>query len=165
MQLALFFAAFIALGEASARPQSKGKGKGGGDLIGGLLKGMGGSVPNGPAPGGCSKYEIIVGMQVENNPQTASSTSLTDFIGFKARGTGEPGPFGSVVGDKLVRTVTRQLPGSRGYAVQVRLFLYFPRKVLTAFNIVSRQHEHDSLRTPGSKRHDRPAQSSDKSLS
>jgi cutinase len=95
MRFTLFFAALVAFEEAYAIPQSKGKGGGGGDLIGGLLKGMGGSVPNGPAPKGCSKYEILV-----------------------ARGTGEPGPFGSVVGDQLVRTVTRQLPGSRGYAVQ-----------------------------------------------
>jgi len=95
MQLALFVVAFIAFEEASAFPQSKGKGGGGADLLGGLLKSMGGSVPNGPAPGGCSKYEILV-----------------------ARGTGEPGPFGSVVGDKLVREVKRQLPGSRGYAIQ-----------------------------------------------
>jgi len=99
MQLTLFFAAIVAFEKAYAIPQGKGKGgkggAGGADLIGGLLKGMGGSVPNGPAPAGCSKYEILV-----------------------ARGTGEPGPFGSVVGDPLVRTVTRLLPGSRGYAVQ-----------------------------------------------
>jgi hypothetical protein len=66
MHLTLLFAALVAIEEASAKPQGKGKGgKGGGggaDLIGTLLKGMGGSVPNGPAPTGCSKYEILVGM-------------------------------------------------------------------------------------------------------
>jgi hypothetical protein len=36
-----------------------------------------------------------------------------------ARGTGEPGPFGVVVGDLLVEAVTKAVPGSRGYAVQV----------------------------------------------
>jgi hypothetical protein len=39
------------------------------------------------------------------------------------RGTGEPGPFGAVVGDPLIAAVTKQLPGSRGYAVQVGIFL------------------------------------------
>jgi hypothetical protein len=59
----IFFAVFITSRHAYAAPQSKGGGGGGADLIGSLLKGMGGSVPNGPAPGGCSKYEILVGMQ------------------------------------------------------------------------------------------------------
>jgi len=94
MRLTVFFAVLVIFEKTCALPQSKGGG-GGADLIGGLLKGMGGSVPNGPAPKGCSKYEILV-----------------------ARGTGEPGSFGSVVGDQLVRTVTSELPGSRGYAVQ-----------------------------------------------
>jgi len=49
----------------------------------------------GPAPKGCSKFEIIV-----------------------ARGTSEPGPFGSIVGDPLVRAVDKAVPGSRGYACQ-----------------------------------------------
>jgi len=61
----------------------------------GLLELFIGPVKLGPAPTGCSKYELIVG-----------------------RGTGEPGPFGAVVGDPLVATVTKLLPGSRGYAVQ-----------------------------------------------
>ena len=60
MQLTLFFPVLAIFGETCAFPQSKGGG-GGADLIGGLLKGMGGSVPNGPAPKGCSKYEILVG--------------------------------------------------------------------------------------------------------
>jgi hypothetical protein len=37
----------------------------------------------------------------------------------QARGTSEPGPFGSIVGDPLVKAVTVALLGSRGYAVQV----------------------------------------------
>ncbi|KAF2672568.1 alpha/beta-hydrolase [Microthyrium microscopicum] len=49
----------------------------------------------GPAPKGCSKYELIV-----------------------ARGTSEPGPFGLIAGDPLVARVTKKLPDSRGYAVQ-----------------------------------------------
>ncbi|KAF2666113.1 alpha/beta-hydrolase [Microthyrium microscopicum] len=63
-------------------------------ILGGLLLSFG-NVTNGPAPKGCSKYELIV-----------------------ARGTGEPGPFGTIVGDPLVASVTKTLPGSRGYAVQ-----------------------------------------------
>lgn len=39
-----------------------------------------------------------------------------------ARGTSEPGSFGLIVGDPLVAAVKRQVPGARGYAVQV-LFL------------------------------------------
>lgn len=35
-----------------------------------------------------------------------------------ARGTGEPGPFGCIVGDPLVAAVTKALPGSRAAAVQ-----------------------------------------------
>jgi len=54
-----------------------------------------GNVTNGPAPKGCSKFEILA-----------------------ARGTGETGPFGLIVGDPLVAAVTKALPDSRGYAVQ-----------------------------------------------
>jgi cutinase len=49
----------------------------------------------GPKPAGCSKFEILV-----------------------ARGTSEPGSFGLIVGDPLVRAVKAQVPGARGYAVQ-----------------------------------------------
>jgi hypothetical protein len=52
------------------------------------------------------------------------SRVVADYIYFKARGTGEPGRFGSIVGDQLVRAVTSALPGSRGYAIQVRLWFY-----------------------------------------
>jgi hypothetical protein len=62
MQLILFLTVLVTVERGYAAPQSKGSGGSGADLIGGLLKGMGGSVPNGPAPGGCSKYEILVGM-------------------------------------------------------------------------------------------------------
>jgi len=86
----------LGIANGAAMPQTpKGGDLDGTALIGGLLKGMGGSVPNGPAPKGCSKYELLI-----------------------ARGTGEPGPFGSIVGDPLVATVTKLLPDSRGYAVQ-----------------------------------------------
>jgi hypothetical protein len=65
---------------AYAVPQSKGGG-GGADLIGSLLKGMGGSVPFGPAPAGCSKYEILVGMQLNTTPkQVNSSIFLTAYM-------------------------------------------------------------------------------------
>jgi len=52
-------------------------------------------VAYGPKPSGCSEFEILV-----------------------ARGTSEPGPFGLIVGDALVRSVRSQVTGSRGYAVQ-----------------------------------------------
>lgn len=43
-----------------------------------------------------------------------------DLISFlSARGTGEPGPFGTVAGDPLVAAVTAAIPDSRGYAAQV----------------------------------------------
>ncbi len=80
--------------------------QGGGNALGGLVssiaKGVMSSsagkngVAHGPAPKGCSQFEIIV-----------------------ARGTGEPGPFGMIVGDGLVRRVKQLVPGARGYAVQV----------------------------------------------
>jgi hypothetical protein len=38
---------------------------------------------------------------------------------FAARGTSEPGPFGVIVGDPLVKNVAAALPDTRGYAVQV----------------------------------------------
>jgi len=77
----------LAATTANALPQST--------ADGGLLELMMIPVKNGPAPTGCSKYEIIIG-----------------------RGTGEPGLFGAVVGDILEKTVTKQLPGSRAYSVQ-----------------------------------------------
>jgi hypothetical protein len=53
-------------------------------------------VPFGPVPAGCAKYEVLV-----------------------ARGTSEPGAFGSMVGDPLVARVVKLLPEARGYPVQV----------------------------------------------
>jgi hypothetical protein len=38
---------------------------------------------------------------------------------FVARGTSEPGPFGVIVGDPLVKNVAAIMQGTRGYAVQV----------------------------------------------
>ncbi|KAF2436099.1 alpha/beta-hydrolase [Tothia fuscella] len=52
-------------------------------------------VPFGPKPAGCSNFELLI-----------------------ARGTSEPGPFGVIVGDPLVRAVSALIPGTRGYAVQ-----------------------------------------------
>jgi hypothetical protein len=64
---------------ACASPQG---GNGLGGLVGSIAKGVmnsqSGGVKNGPAPKGCSAFEILV-----------------------ARGTGEPGPFGTIVGDGL----------------------------------------------------------------
>jgi len=60
-----------------------------------LLPLMTKGIPFGPNPKGCSDFEILV-----------------------ARGTGEPGPFGVVVGDMLVQAITKEVPGARGYAVQ-----------------------------------------------
>ena len=52
----------FAVANAAAMPQTpKGGGLDGTALLSGLLKGMGGSVPHGPAPKGCSKYELLVG--------------------------------------------------------------------------------------------------------
>jgi len=42
-----------------------------------------------------------------------------------ARGTSEPGPFGVIVGDPLVKNVVGAMPGARGYAVQVNTKLLF----------------------------------------
>jgi hypothetical protein len=63
MQLIFLLTVLVSIKRGCAVPQSKESGGGGAELIGSLLKGMGGSVPLGPAPGGCSKYEIIVGTQ------------------------------------------------------------------------------------------------------
>ena len=46
-----------------------------------------------------------------------SSTAFTD--GIAARGTSEPGPFGVIVGDPLIKNVVTAIPSARGYAVQV----------------------------------------------
>jgi hypothetical protein len=104
----IYTLAFAAI--AKAAPQESGFG----GLIGNLAKGIvtsSNGVALGPAPKGCSKYEIIVGMylgpsQIVYSPSTA-------------RGTAEPGPYGLIVGDPLVNSVTKAIPGSRGYAVQV----------------------------------------------
>jgi len=53
------------------------------------------AMPNGPAPTGCSPYEMLI-----------------------ARGTGELGDFGFIVGDPLLKTVRQAIPEVRGYAVQ-----------------------------------------------
>jgi hypothetical protein len=38
---------------------------------------------------------------------------------YTARGTSEAGPFGVIVGGPLVNNVVTEMPGARGYAVQV----------------------------------------------
>lgn len=76
------------------------------DAPGGALDNFGQGIPPNPAhiPSGCSDLEILVG-----------------------RGTSEPnyeaggGKFGIVVGDPVVSNVTLQIPGARGYPVQVIL--------------------------------------------
>jgi hypothetical protein len=86
----------------AATASAQGGGNGLGGLVSGIAKGVMSSsagkngVALGPAPRGCSAFEILV-----------------------ARGTGEPGPFGVIVGDGLVNRVKRLVPGARGYAVQV----------------------------------------------
>jgi len=65
------------------------------DTLAALIPIMAQGVALGPAPKGCSPFEILV-----------------------ARGTGEPGPFGVIVGDFLVPAIAKQVLGSRGYAVQ-----------------------------------------------
>jgi len=54
-----------------------------------------GPVPRGPAPEGCSEHELII-----------------------ARGTGEVGPFGFIVGDPILERVQQLLPDVQGYSVQ-----------------------------------------------
>jgi len=71
------------------------KGLGSAGLNSLLLPMMAAGIPNGPAPKGCTDFEVLV-----------------------ARGTGEPGPFGVVVGDQIVNAVSKAIPGARGYAVQ-----------------------------------------------
>jgi hypothetical protein len=70
------------------------------------------SVPFGPNPSGCSKFEILVG-ECEPRPLVSSTNNSA------ARGTSEPGPFGVIAGDPLVKNVAAAIPDSRGYAVQV----------------------------------------------
>jgi len=81
-------------------PSPKGGAKDGGNA--GVMSALGKmygekGVPFGPAPKGCSLYEVII-----------------------ARGTFEPGPFGSVVGDPLMKVIKKDMAGTdvRGYAVQ-----------------------------------------------
>lgn len=78
-----------------------------------------GNVPFGPIPSGCAELEIIYG-------KCWTSQCLNIFLTLpSARGTGEPGPVGIVVGDPVVARVKRDLPGHtvNGYPVQVRRFL------------------------------------------
>jgi hypothetical protein len=71
-------------------------------------------VPFGPAPAGCSDYELIIGIL----PQCSENVQANQYLLFLGRGTGEPGPFGKIVGDPLMAQVKRLLPEARGYAVQ-----------------------------------------------
>jgi cutinase len=70
-------------------------------------------VPYGPVPPGCSQFEILVGETAWRSDSSGWAEAL-----YLARGTGEIGPFGIVVGDTLVPEVAAKVPGSRGYAVQ-----------------------------------------------
>jgi hypothetical protein len=70
------------------------------------------SVPFGPKPSGCSKFEILVGK--------SGHLFLVFYTHYStARGTSEPGPFGVIAGDPLVKNVVAAIPDARGYAVQV----------------------------------------------
>lgn len=111
-------AATLALGLAHAAPQAP-LGQGGfRDMLGDLLKANGGSIPHGPAPSGCAKHEILV-----------------------ARGTGEPGAFGVVVGDPLVNAVVDAVPGSRGYAVQYGVKLGLQEGTMLTIGQIPSQRE------------------------
>jgi hypothetical protein len=107
MKRSLLFAVIVAVG-ASPTPQIPSPA----NLLPGQLAG---NVTYGPAPSGCSKYELIVGKY--SAPFIISQEA--DRSVSTARGTGEPGPFGGVVGDGVVKGVTKALADSRGYAVQV----------------------------------------------
>jgi len=82
-------------GGSGAKGGSSGGNSGIMSLLGGLYGENG--VPFGPAPKGCSTYEVII-----------------------ARGTFEPGSFGTIVGDPLMAAVKKAMGGEnvRGYAVQ-----------------------------------------------
>lgn len=75
-----------------------------------------GDVPFGIVPQGCADLEILYGM--------FQSWYLGNFwlMWRPARGTGEPGNLGMVVGDPVVARVQRDLPNVivHGYPVQVR---------------------------------------------
>lgn len=75
-----------------------------------------GDVPNGPAPEGCSKYELIYDMK---HFPTFNDKPCSLIDSASARETGEPGTFGVIAGDQLVNATTKALPGARGYVVQV----------------------------------------------
>jgi len=93
--LQLVLTAVIAVNAQTTPPATATAKAPGGDVASLLLPLMAKGIPFGPVPKGCSEFEILI-----------------------ARGTGEPGPFGVVVGDLLVESVTKAIPGSRGYAVQ-----------------------------------------------
>jgi len=88
-----------ALAATAVHAQKSGVGgKGNTDIMGSLGQIYGDKgVPLGPAPKGCAAYEVMY-----------------------ARGTFEPGPFGTIVGDPLNAIVLKDMKGEdvRGYAVQ-----------------------------------------------
>jgi hypothetical protein len=77
-----------------------------------------GPLAYGPAPTGCNKYEILIGRILLCIRCRQSNADM-----HIARGTGELGPYGFIVGDPLLKKVQENLLDVRGYAVQVRLGL------------------------------------------
>lgn len=73
-----------------------------------------------------------------------SYLTLTLFWGVNipiARGTSEPGPFGTIVGDPLVEGVAALVPGSRGYAVQYPANMSAESIAIGAADVVKRVTE------------------------
>ncbi|KAF1809649.1 alpha/beta-hydrolase [Eremomyces bilateralis CBS 781.70] len=85
------------------------------------------AVPFGPKPTGCSDFEVLV-----------------------ARGTSEPGPFGIIAGDPLVKNVVAAMPEARGYAVQYPAVYSTESVLIGAEDVVNRVTE-QNLACPSQK--------------
>jgi len=96
---ALVIVGIQAQGDPKAANGAKGPGFSGinGDIMKALEKQYKNGVPLGPAPSGCAALEVMI-----------------------ARGTFEPGSFGTMVGDPVLAAVKKEMTGEdvRGYAVQ-----------------------------------------------
>lgn len=69
-------------------------------------------------------FHLVLSQLGVQNSRYSLVSSRGNFLGtlangFLARGTSEPGPFGVIVGDPLVKNVVAAIPSARGYAVQV----------------------------------------------
>lgn len=77
---------------------------------------------NAPAnPAGCPDHEILFG-ECSSMPRFHHLHTLIWRLAHPARGTSEPGTFGTIVGDPLMKRLSAALFGAEGYAVDVRPF-------------------------------------------